>query len=42
MKDDVFTCFAYGHGGEDYDDNGIGVCYINEESVVIGDKDMAF
>ena len=42
MKDDVFTCFAYGHGGEDYDDNGIGVCVQNEEIAEIAYKDIAF
>ncbi len=42
LMEDAFTCFAYGHGGEDFDDNGIGVCNIDEKIVEIGDKDMVF
>ena len=40
--EDAFTCFAHGYGGEDFDDNGIGVCNIDEKIVEIGDKDMVF
>lgn len=38
----VYLLFSRAWGGEDFDDNGIGVCCINEEITKIGYKDMAF
>ncbi len=38
----IFLLFSRTWGGEDDDDNGIGVKYINEEIDKIGYKDMAF
>ena len=37
-----YLLFSRKWGGEDLDDNGIGVCYINEEIDEIAYKDIAF
>lgn len=44
MKDAryIYLLFSRTWGGEDLDDNGIGVCYINEEIDEIAYKDIAF
>ncbi len=34
--------FSRSWGGEDLDDNGIDVCFVNEEITEIGYKDIAF
>lgn len=38
----IYLLFSRLWGGEDLDDNGIGVCYINEEIDEIAYKDIAF
>lgn len=38
----LYLLFSRTWGGDDPDDNGIGVCYINEEIKEIAYKDMAF
>lgn len=38
----IYLLFSRSWGGEDLDDNGIGVCYIDEEIDAIGYKDIAF
>ncbi len=38
----IYLLFSKSWGGEDLDDNGIGVCYIDEEIDDIGYKDIAF
>ena len=38
----VYLLFDRTWGGEDLDDNGIGVCFIDEKIVEIGYKDIAF
>ncbi len=38
----IYLLFSRKWGGEDLDDNGIGVCYINEEIDEIAYKDIAF
>lgn len=38
----IYLLFSRAWGGEDLDDNGIGVCYINEEIEEIAYKDIAF
>lgn len=38
----IYLLFSRIWGGEDYDDNGIGVCFINEEIDEIAYKDIAF
>ena len=38
----IYLLFSRTWGGEDLDDNGIGVHYVNEEIDEIGYKDMAF
>ena len=38
----IYLLFSRTWGGEDLDDNGIGVCYINEQIDEIAYKDMAF
>lgn len=41
-KRNIYILFSRTWGGEDLDDNGIGVHYVNEEIDKIGYKDMAF
>ncbi|MCH5343862.1 MAG: hypothetical protein J1E64_07475 [Acetatifactor sp.] len=41
-KRSIYILFSRTWGGEDLDDNGIGVHYVNEEIDEIGYKDMAF
>lgn len=41
-KRSIYLLFSRIWGGEDLDDNGIGVHYVNEEIDEIGYKDMAF
>ena len=41
-KRSIYLLFSRTWGGEDLDDNGIGVHYVNEEIDEIGYKDMAF
>lgn len=38
----VYLLFSRSWGGEDWDDNGIGVCILNEEIDEIAYKDIAF
>ena len=38
----IFLLFGRTWGGEDLDDNGVGVCFINEQISEIGYKDIAF
>lgn len=38
----IYLLFSKKWGGEDTDDNGIGVCFTDEEIEEIGYKDMAF
>lgn len=38
----IYLLFSKKWGGEDFDDNRIGVCCINEEIAEIGYKDIAF
>ena len=38
----IYLLFSRTWGGEDLDDNGIGVCYINEEINEIAYKDIAY
>lgn len=38
----IYLLFSRIWGGEDFDDNGIGVCFINEEIDEIAYKDIAF
>lgn len=38
----IYLLFSRSWGGEDLDDNGIGVCFVNEEIIEIGHKDIAF
>ena len=38
----IYLLFSRSWGGEDLDDNGIGVCFVNEEITEIGYKDIAF
>ncbi len=38
----IYLLFSRAWGGEDYDDNGIGVCFINEEIDEIAYKDIAY
>ena len=38
----IFLLFGRTWGGEDLDDNGVGVCFINEHISEIGYKDIAF
>lgn len=45
MDDDrliIYLLFSRTWGGEDYDDNGVGVRYVNEEIDEIAHKDIAF
>ena len=38
----IYLLFSKGWGGIDLDDNGIGVCCIDEKITEIGYKDIAF
>ena len=38
----IHLLFSRSWGGEDLDDNGIGVCFVNEEITEIGHKDITF
>ncbi len=38
----IYLLFSKDWGGKDFDDNGIGVCYIDERIAEIGYKDIAF
>ena len=38
----IYLLFDKTWGGEDLDDNGVGVCFINEQIAEIGHKDIAF
>ncbi len=38
----IYLLFGRTWGGEDLDDNGIGVCFVNEQIAEIGYKDIAF
>lgn len=38
----IYLLFDKTWGGEDLDDNGIGVCFLNEQIAEIGYKDIAF
>lgn len=38
----IYLLFSRSWGGEDLDDNGIGVCFVDEKITEIGYKDIAF
>lgn len=38
----IYLLFSRTWGGEDLEDNGIGVCYINENIDKISHKEIAF
>ena len=38
----IYLLFSRTWGGKDYDDNGIGVCLINEKTDEIAYKDIAY
>lgn len=38
----IYLLFSRTWGGEDLEDNGIGICFVNEEIDTIGYKDIAF
>ena len=42
MGGNIYLLFSRSRGREYLDDNGIGVCFVNEEITEIGYKDIAF